>query len=175
MSIDKESRELEERISKLSDEELLNMIEVEPHEYRKAALDYARAELMTRGIQFQETGEASDEEAGPTIIEPRAMKRLITCTDTARAGLLKGLLTEIGIDCEIRGESLSMASGMIPFIECLPQLWVGEDQFSRAKEFLEEWQSKEGEQQASWICKGCGEENEGQFSSCWNCGETYSE
>jgi hypothetical protein len=172
MWIDEESRELKERISKLSDEELLNMVEVEPYEYRKQALDYAKAELTVRGIGFQETQETSDEEADSTISEPKVMKKLTTCVDIAQAGMLKGLLTEMGIACEIRGENLSMASGSLPPTECYPELWVESDEeFKRAKEFLEEWQSKEGEQQENWICQGCGEENEGQYHSCWNCGE----
>ncbi|MDH3267048.1 MAG: DUF2007 domain-containing protein, partial [Gammaproteobacteria bacterium] len=24
--------------------------------------------------------------------------------------------------------------------------------------------------QAAWQCRQCGEENEGQFAACWNCG-----
>src|SRR2546423_4733168 len=108
MWTDEESKELEERISKLSDEELLNMVEVEAYEYRKEALDYAKAELMLRGIQFQEAQETSDEETDSTIGESKAINKLITCADIAQAGMLKGLLTEMGIDCEIRGENLSM-------------------------------------------------------------------
>jgi len=170
MSIDEESRDLKERTSKLSDEELLNMVEVEAHEYRKEALDYAKAELLVRGIQFQENRKTSDEEADSTISES-VMRKVITCKNVAQAGLLKGLLTGKGIACEIRGEYLSMASGAIPFSECYPELWVlGDEEFKRAKDILDEWQSKQIEQYESWICQGCGEENEGQFSSCWRCG-----
>ncbi|MGA9773123.1 MAG: DUF2007 domain-containing protein [Blastocatellia bacterium] len=176
MWIDEESGELKERISKLSDEELLNMVEVEPDEYRREALDYAKAELMVRGIRFQETQEPSDEEADSTISESNVMKKLITCKNVAEAGLLKGLLAGRGIACEIRGEYLSMASGELPFTECHPELWVvGDEEFKSAKEFLDEWQSKEGEQQASWICERCREENEGQFNSCWSCGWVKTE
>ena len=64
-----------------------------------------------------------------------------------------------------------MASGEIPFAECYPELWVmGDEELARAREILDDWQSKEVEQQQSWTCQRCGEENEGQFSSCWRCG-----
>jgi hypothetical protein len=175
MRID-ESRDLKQRISRLSDEELLDMVEVEPFEYRREALDHARAELATRGIQFKQPPETSGEEANSTINEPQAVRKLTTCKNVAQAGLLKGLLTGSGIDCEIRGEYLSMASGELPFAECYPELWVVSDdeEFSRAKAILDEWESKDVEQLQSWICRGCGEENEGQFSSCWSCGRIES-
>jgi len=44
--------ELRERISKLSDEELLEMVERKSGDYRKNALDYASEELTSRGISF---------------------------------------------------------------------------------------------------------------------------
>ena len=172
MRIDDESQELKLRISQLSDEELLNMVERKPHEYRKEALDHAKAELAARGIQFQESRTPSKEEpdsTDSTITETPVMRKLTTCKDASQAGLLKGVLSGIGVTCEIRGEYLSMALGRVPFTE-YPELWISSDEdFDRAKQIVEEWESKTVEQQESWICK-CGEENEGQFSSCWKCG-----
>ena len=171
MWMDEETRELKERISKLSDEELLNMVEVEPYEYRKLALDFARAELMERGIQYQEGRKPSDEVVESTISESGVMRRVIICKNIAQAGMLKGLLEGNGIACEIKGEYLSMASGELPFAECYPELWVeGNEDFKRAKEILSEWDSKDVSQHEDWVCKKCGEENEGQFNSCWSCG-----
>ena len=171
MWIDEESRELKKRISTLSDEELLNMVEVQPYEYRKQALDYAKAELMGRGIEFQENLKPSGEEAGSTISESRVLRRVIICKNIAQAGMLRGLLEGNGVACEIRGEYLSMASGELPFAECYPELWVeGGEDFRRAKEILAGWESNEVTQHENWTCQKCGEENEGQFSSCWRCG-----
>jgi hypothetical protein len=171
MRIDEESRKLKERISKFSNEELLNMVDVSPNEYRKEALDYAKAELMRRGIQYQENRKTSDEEADSAISESKVIRRLITCKNVAQAGLLKGILAGSGIACEIRGEYLSMAAGELPFAECYPELWVvGDEDFKRAKEILDEWDSKVVSQHENWICQSCGEENEGQFNSCWRCG-----
>ena len=30
--------------------------------------------------------------------------------------------------------------------------------------------SRDESPQAPWRCSGCGEDNEGQFGACWNCG-----
>lgn len=45
-----ESSELHNRISSLSDEDLVAMANVNPADYRKEALDYAAAELTKRGL-----------------------------------------------------------------------------------------------------------------------------
>lgn len=168
---DEASRALHERMSGLSDEELLNIVEVEPEAYRTEALDYAKAELVARGIQFQAARQPVDQEADSTGGESPVMRKLVTCKNMAQAGLLEGLLTGSGIACEIRGEYLSMALGELPFTECYPELWVaGDEDFKRAQAVLAQWGSADDQPQASWICQGCGEENEGQFGSCWRCG-----
>ena len=47
-----ESSELRERMAGLSDEELLRMVTVDAEEYRPEALDFAKAELKARNIDF---------------------------------------------------------------------------------------------------------------------------
>lgn len=51
---DEALRKLKEKITNLSDEELLNIVEVEAGDYRKEALGLAKAELVSRGIEFEE-------------------------------------------------------------------------------------------------------------------------
>jgi hypothetical protein len=58
--MDDQKRELKERMSRMSDDELLNMVEVDFADYRQDALDVARAELLSRGISLDEE---TDEEA----------------------------------------------------------------------------------------------------------------
>ena len=168
-----ESAELKARISNLPDEELLDMVEAEPFMYRQEALDYASAELTRRGIEFQESDEPSEDEGGSASNPSKVVRRLTSCKNIAEAGLLKGLLTERGIACEIKGTYLSMGLGELPFTECYPEIWVaGEEEFETAKGILQEWRSQEVAPQESWRCAQCGEENEGQFTSCWQCGWT---
>ena len=52
------------------------------------------------------------------------MKRLITHESLAHIGHLKNLLEHSGIVCVIRNDQLSGGLGEIPFLECLPELWV---------------------------------------------------
>jgi len=53
MWMDEELFELKERISRFSDEELLNIVEVDWKDYRKEALEFAKNELTRRGISFE--------------------------------------------------------------------------------------------------------------------------
>ena len=102
------------------------------------------------------------------------MKKLHTFTlaEQAQAGLLKELLEKEGIACIIKNEQLFAALGEIPFLECAPQLWVVDDEvFPRAKILLDGWLKNETDE-TSWTCSSCGEQLEGQFGSCWKCGET---
>ena len=98
------------------------------------------------------------------------MRKLTSCKNIVDAGLLKGFLTENGIECEIGGTYLSMGLGEIPFTECFPELWVADEDLESAEEILEEWRRKPVGPQNSWRCRGCGEVNEGQFTPCWRCG-----
>jgi hypothetical protein len=59
MQLDEEAKKLQTRIAALSDEELLTMVEVEAAEYREDAIEFAKAELLARGIAFSE-GPAED-------------------------------------------------------------------------------------------------------------------
>jgi hypothetical protein len=101
------------------------------------------------------------------------MKKLHTFTlvDHAEAGLLKELLKQEGVVCLIRNEHLFAALGEIPFLECLPELWVVDDDvWPRAKLLLDSWFKRE-ENTVSWTCSACGETLEGQFGACWQCGK----
>lgn len=101
------------------------------------------------------------------------MKRLhrFSMLERPLATLLRQRLAQEGVACLLRNEDLFTALGEIPLLECLPELWVmDEEVYPRAKLLLENW-LKEGEAAtAPWRCIGCGERLEGQFGSCWNCG-----
>ena len=84
------------------------------------------------------------------------MKRLVTHESLAYVGHLKNLLEQSAITCFIRNDQLSGGLGEIPFLDCLPELWVTRD------EDLAECEE--------WRCTLCGESNEGQFALCWQCG-----
>ena len=98
------------------------------------------------------------------------MKRLTTQDSLAYVGHLKNVLEQSGIACVIKNDQLSGALGEIPFLECLPELWVLEDNdLARATSLLKNLEEPSA-RTAQWRCAGCDELNEGQFAACWNCG-----
>jgi hypothetical protein len=98
------------------------------------------------------------------------MKRLVTHESLAQLGHLRNVLEQSGIRCLIKNEQLSGALGEIPFLECLPELWVVRDTDLAAAEALLRGLRQDAAPAASWICAHCGEVNEGQFAACWRCG-----
>lgn len=82
---------------------------------------------------------------------------------------VKNVLEANGIPSNITNQYLSTAVGEIPPIESWPQLWVAEEDADRASEIIKAQTSDKG---GSWVCPGCSEEIEPQFTECWNCGMT---
>jgi hypothetical protein len=98
------------------------------------------------------------------------MKRVHASESLAEIGHLKNLLEQSGIACTIRNEQLCGALGEIPFLECLPELWVLEDAaVPQALRVIEDFDAT-AEAAADWSCRGCGEANEGHYALCWQCG-----
>jgi hypothetical protein len=71
---------------------------------------------------------------------------------------------------------LDVARGDIPFTaDSLPAVWVRSDKVERAREAVAEYERRKrpgaepGAAVGGWVCPGCGEEIEAQFSQCWNC------
>jgi uncharacterized protein (UPF0212 family) len=91
--------------------------------------------------------------------------------------VLRDMLAQDGIPSVIMGESLGTARGDLPMTaDTLPSLWVGKQDAERAVPIAVEYDriklngidaSQAG---ADWKCAKCGEEVEGHFSACWNCG-----
>jgi len=52
--MDEQLAELKDRISQMSDSELLRIVEVEYADYRREALEFAQAELTKRFVPFEE-------------------------------------------------------------------------------------------------------------------------
>jgi hypothetical protein len=52
--------------------------------------------------------------------------------------------------------------------DCWPTLWVRTLDVARANEALASYRAPQLVH-PSWVCPSCGEENEANFDSCWNC------
>lgn len=97
------------------------------------------------------------------------MKRVYSSESLPEIGHLKNILEQAGIACLVKNEQLSGGLGEIPFLECLPELWVLHDaDLPRARRLIE--QLKESVTAPAWQCRVCGNRNEGQFAACWSCG-----
>ena len=98
------------------------------------------------------------------------MKKLTSAESLITINHYKNLLAAEGIPTEVRNQHLGSVMGEIPFFETWPQLWVKNDlDYDRARQLIGEDAASESPA-ASWRCRRCGEENEGQFAACWNCG-----
>jgi hypothetical protein len=98
------------------------------------------------------------------------MKRVYTAESLVQVMHVKNVLAAEGIRAEMRNDRLGSVIGEIPFLETWPQLWVAELDFDRAQELIEQELHGPGLEEPSWKCRSCGEEVEGQFMECWNCG-----
>lgn len=98
------------------------------------------------------------------------MKRIATAESLAEIGHLRNVLEQNGIGCTVKNEQLSGALGEVPFLECLPELWVLRDSDAGRAERLIAELRQEAATGDNWRCPQCKEENEAQFAACWNCG-----
>lgn len=103
------------------------------------------------------------------------MKRILSSESLAEISHYKNVLEQNGVRCLIKNEQLSGALGEVPFLECLPELWVlKETDLDRAETLLTELR-KESTGGEAWTCSSCNQENEAQFGACWNCGAAGNE
>ena len=99
------------------------------------------------------------------------MKKLTSADSLITINHFKNLLEAEGIPCQIRNEHLGSIMGEMPFVETWPELWIVNDlDFDRATQLITAADAESP--QAPRRCAKCGEENEGQFAACWNCGKS---
>ena len=105
------------------------------------------------------------------------MKRILTSELLAEIEHFRNVLEQNDIRCIVKNEQLSGALGEVPFLECLPELWVVNDaDQGTAERLLKELRNdRSATASAEWRCPKCHETNEGQFAVCWNCGAPGSE
>ena len=104
------------------------------------------------------------------------MKQVHAARHAPEAHLVKGFLESNGISAVVRGEFLTSGWGELPVDVC--SVWISDDrQYDRAQTllvaFLRGDHAREYRGQ-NWRCPKCGEELEGQFTSCWSCGTVRS-
>ena len=82
--------------------------------------------------------------------------------------MIKDLLDQAGIPCDVRNENLYSNFPGAPF---QPEIWIlNDDDFPKACEIRDTCFGSASEQRGPWTCHVCGEKSDGQFAACWNCG-----
>ena len=89
-----DTQELKQRLAALSDEKLVRMVTEEAADYRKDALDFAKAELRSRGVDFSLPDDENEtkSDANESLDPLRSGRRggCPSCGGPLRAGTLVG-------------------------------------------------------------------------------------
>lgn len=96
--------------------------------------------------------------------------RVYTANNPAEVGYMRGLLEAEGVATQARNMDLWAAAVEVYFAAgARPSVWVRAVDAERAERILA-GRDRSGSG-ASWVCPGCEETLEGQFTACWRCGQ----
>jgi membrane protease subunit (stomatin/prohibitin family) len=101
------------------------------------------------------------------------MTKVYDNLDFPMVGHFRSILESMGIRCEIRNEAGMSMAGEVPFTSVFPELWVIDDeQVPLARQVIDDYlaQQQSAPPPADWACANCGEQVDGNFAECWNCG-----
>jgi hypothetical protein len=99
------------------------------------------------------------------------MRKIYCAKDPLMIAHLRNVLGLHGIECVIRKTDLATGAGELPPVDCWPELWiVDEGRLAESEAILKKTLAPLEAVKKPWICCACGEEIEGQFSECWQCG-----
>lgn len=97
------------------------------------------------------------------------MEKVYTSPNSVLVHNVKNVLSNQGIECEVRGDVRAGAMGGFPPGESWTELWVLDDaSVALAREILDRSTSPDARE--AWTCVVCGEVCEPPFTDCWKCG-----
>lgn len=94
---------------------------------------------------------------------------LYNAENSLEANIIKGLILNAGIECQIKGEILQSAMGEIPFEQTQVSVQVYAIKERHAREILVNYQQVK-QSAPDWVCPNCNEHNGSTFDFCWSCG-----
>jgi hypothetical protein len=98
------------------------------------------------------------------------MKRVYTSMDPLMVEQVRAALDAAGIGCVVEHRDLRPLAGLVPVIECWPEVWVIDDaRAAEAEALVEKTTAPAPVHVEPWRCSRCGQLLEGQFTACWNC------
>lgn len=84
---------------------------------------------------------------------------------------VKDLLDQKEVACFIKNEFASGAIGELAPFDCCPEVWILDEEWEpKAKLWIAQLAAESGTQE--WHCNSCGEDNDGSFELCWQCGHS---
>ena len=96
------------------------------------------------------------------------MKRLTQAPNLALATLWADMLCDAGVQVTVQRAYSGGIAGEIPPDQSLPEIWLQDgERYEMALQLLQDLRSP---RRLCWACHGCGEQVEGPFDCCWNCG-----
>jgi hypothetical protein len=101
------------------------------------------------------------------------MKKVYSTEILANAWNIKNVLEQHDIKAVIKNENLFSASGEIPFIECMPEIWVKPLDVVRAEQIIAELEGLPEEIGPDWTCADCGEFSLSNYAVCWSCESSH--
>lgn len=96
------------------------------------------------------------------------MIKVFTSPNLAEAEMLQGILEGQSIPCVVRNNYTNIANVELPFTDIWPEHWVLRESDAGAARLLLNTPAPVA---SDWSCAQCGEDNEGQFTACWNCSQ----
>jgi len=94
---------------------------------------------------------------------------LYNAENSLEANIIKGLILNAGIECQIKGEILQGAMGEIPFEQTQVSVQVYAIKERHARQILVNYQQVK-QSAPDWVCPNCNEHNGSTFDFCWSCG-----
>jgi hypothetical protein len=105
------------------------------------------------------------------------MKIVYSSPFLAPCDWVKSLLEGQGIPAMLKNEhghiaAMAIVGGAATF--CWPEVWVEDEDFTRASEIVAKERPDVREPAEPWQCPHCGETVDGELEECWNCGKPAS-
>jgi hypothetical protein len=93
------------------------------------------------------------------------MKLIYSTSDVRGLGVIRSALDDAGIAYEVRNETIPYPGAIF-----YPEVWVEDSEYEHVCELRDAVSRLPAGPQIPWTCPSCGEQLEGEFSSCWKCG-----
>lgn len=97
------------------------------------------------------------------------MIKVYTADNVLNVGLMRNLLSQNGIESELRNHHASSLLGEVAYTSTWPELWVRDDFSDKAKIIIDD-ALKPNDNKEDWHCSSCREVSPSNFDVCWSCG-----